>query len=231
MEKPNEKQNTIPSDKEFRDEGNNIHAEKYLLESLAEQPELSERIAPPPPLKPLNLSALCAEDDDGEESRVVPVHAQTKRPPPYGWFRMYPRKERWKTYYWLKPGEGRWENALLVVPQIAKGLEGLAKRFVLAPYQLADGTLGFWPLGRMAAGTRNSWTESAWTIAFEAVREWRRVVPNMVGKTYMSERPVNPKPDPVWPEWSEIEDLLKSTLRDRIIDTADHEELRKLRME
>lgn len=81
-----------------------------------------------------------------------------------------------------------------------------------------------------ADGSTNPWNESALAATEEAERGWVKVVSNMGAGMYDVHAAVANFPDPEWPDVS-FGELLKLAFKGRLIDSLDHDLLRKLRGE
>jgi hypothetical protein len=88
------------------------------------------------------------------------------------------------------------------------------------------GTPFVWPLKT----TDNSWTRSAHDAVEIAKNRWIQLKPNKELGGYEIRPASNQEREPVWPDLS-FDKLIDLAFRGRVIDTADHPVLRKLRGE
>jgi hypothetical protein len=79
-------------------------------------------------------------------------------------------------------------------------------------------------------GTLDDWNRSALEAAQVAMKKWVRVQSNRSLGAYEIYEAAAPWGDPEWPD-VQFKDLLKIAFKDRLIDTADHPVLKRLRGE
>lgn len=112
----------------------------------------------------------------------------------------------------------------------------LACEPLLKPYRLVaalsrQGVNFLWPLRLPGPdGKLDTWSESALQAAEEAKANWVRVVANMSLGGYDVTAATGVLPEPVFPTGG-FHELLKIAFRGKLIDSADHPVLRKLRGE
>jgi hypothetical protein len=117
----------------------------------------------------------------------------------------------------------------IVLPEVAKELAGEVKNVVLYTYTTRSGDLFLWPIKSLVdLAMSNPWIETAHQAAVIAKEKWIRVVANQNARSYDILEPVNPIPDPTWPELSMIE-ILNIAFRGRIVTTLDDEIILKLK--
>jgi hypothetical protein len=88
-----------------------------------------------------------------------------------------------------------------------------------------------WPIRLPAPDGRiDSYNASALEAAQRAMRSWVRVAANIGLKAYNVWEATAPLPPPIWPE-KPFRELLRIAFRGKVIETADHPVLRKLRGE
>ncbi len=152
------------------------------------------------------------------------------------------RKPRKQEFVRVRPGE-EWRLAtMLIEDEISREV------YVLAPAlhaELADdavpafvftaitksGDVFLWMVkAPKADGSTNPWNESALAATEEAERGWVKVVSNMGAGMYDVHAAVANFPEPTWPELT-FPELLKLAFKGRLIDTLDHDLLRRLRGE
>ena len=92
-----------------------------------------------------------------------------------------------------------------------------------------QGVVFLWPVRLPAPdGKVNEWHRSLREAAETAVGKWSRVRANMSLGAYESTVAESAIADPVWPEAS-FKELIRIGFRDRVIDTATHAVVRRLR--
>jgi hypothetical protein len=93
------------------------------------------------------------------------------------------------------------------------------------------GNFFLWPIPLPGEDGRwNEWHRSAAEIAAMAKERWLRVVSNRQLGAYEARVATGDLPEPTWPEET-FDDLLRTALRDKFIDSANHPVLRRLRGE
>jgi hypothetical protein len=76
-------------------------------------------------------------------------------------------------------------------------------------------------------GRPNSWNDTKSAAVEKAEETWVRIVSNLARRAYDINLPVNPKPDPEWPEIS-FNELLKLAFKGNVIDSTDHPIVKKI---
>ena len=105
-------------------------------------------------------------------------------------------------------------------------LQGGLRAVILAAWLGCDGTTGVWAApGSSIAG---SWYDSGQEILAIGRKGWVRIQTHNKEKRYLHFLPVNPVPDRDWPDIS-FGDMLKKAFGSRVVDSAEHELIRKLR--
>jgi hypothetical protein len=91
--------------------------------------------------------------------------------------------------------------------------------------------LRLWPVKLPGPdGKHLEWYRSAAEAAEMAMEKWVRVTSNMSLRAYEIFQSVRDFPDPEWPDVS-FQEILKIAFRDRIVTSADHVLLQRLRGE
>jgi len=91
------------------------------------------------------------------------------------------------------------------------------------------GVLFMWPVRVPAADGRvNGWHQSAAAAAQHAMKSWVRIKSNMGLGAYEIFEAESSIPDPVWPELS-FEAIYRIAFKDRLIVSADHPVIKRLR--
>lgn len=86
-----------------------------------------------------------------------------------------------------------------------------------------------WPVKLPGAdGKHNEWHRSAAEAAERAMQRWVRLTANLSLGAYEMFEATGDLPEPEWPDLPFV-DILKIAFRDRIVDTADHPVVQRLR--
>jgi hypothetical protein len=119
----------------------------------------------------------------------------------------------------------------LVTPDLAQQLPG---EFSVATLYLAinrQGVVFLWQVKLPGSdGKHNEWHRSAAEGAERAMGSWVRVTANMSLGAYEIREATGELPEPDWPAYP-FEEILRVAFRDRIVDSADHPLLQRLRGE
>ena len=140
----------------------------------------------------------------------------------------------------VRPGEA-WRLPMLVVelreeretyavaPALAEELAAEGRPVQLYTCLSRGGALFLWPVPLPGPdGKRNQWHESAHAIAERATECWVRAVPDQAAGMYQPMVAAAQLGEPAWPEIG-FGDALRLAFRDRLIDSADHPVVRRLR--
>jgi hypothetical protein len=120
-------------------------------------------------------------------------------------------------------------EAYLVSRNMVDELATEAEPFSLYTAINRQGVVFLWPVRLPAPdGKVNEWHRSLREAAETAVSKWTRVRANMSLGAYESTVAESAIADPVWPEAS-FQELIRIGFRDRVIDTATHPVVRRLR--
>jgi hypothetical protein len=120
-------------------------------------------------------------------------------------------------------------EAYLVSRNMVDELATEAEPFSLYTAINRQGVVFLWPVRLPAPdGKVNEWHRSLREAAETAVGKWSRVRANMSLGAYESTVAESVIADPVWPEAS-FQELIRIGFRDRVIDTATHAVVRRLR--
>jgi len=122
-------------------------------------------------------------------------------------------------------------DSYLVANEIANSISGEVSAMDLVPTMTRQGTLFLWPIPLPNQdGKINTWSESRREAAVLATQGWVRVASNMDLKAYEVFQPVVAIPPPVFPNLT-IGEMVRIAARGRLITSADHPILRRLRGE
>lgn len=168
-------------------------------------------------------------DAKGLVSVKTPTKLTVCKPSNTQWFRTFPDHTKWPQFQIFEAKAGLDREHFIVTPEVAGLVSDVVALKFIVPTMRLEGGIFFWPITAPVPGRRpNSWAESALIIAEEAQREWRRMTANSDEGRYDRHAPVTPPADPSWPAWEEIELMLELAFSDRIINSADHPEVKKL---
>jgi hypothetical protein len=189
------------------------------------EPAVSEEKSPFADIKKLRLRNKARIES---ESGSISVTAGA---PPNDKFFMCPPKDEWylPAMVWVDPqdrrkvyyiGEGLWELS---------DLQGALKPVMLAPWMLADGTLGMWPISTREFGGAD-WRDSALEAVRQARTGWVRVQSDPKARRWRSFPPHEPLDRRDWPPDLSPEKFYERAFgKARLALTADHNLVRRLR--
>jgi hypothetical protein len=179
--------------------------------------------------KDLNALRLAPGDGGGAGIQELLTHVPLERPRRQEFFRTH-RDPDWSlTTSILFDDENFGRDAYLVMPQMRGALLGDARPVLLTPIITRQGVFKFWPLKLpLDDGRPNAWFESAREALELSKERWVCMKPDMALGAYRVLQAIGDIPDPVWPN-KPINELLEIAFRGRIIDSADHPFVRRLR--
>jgi hypothetical protein len=120
-------------------------------------------------------------------------------------------------------------EVFFVVPDLHAELAGELKQVLLVTAINRQGVVFLWPVPLPdEGGRRNAWGETAREACELAKSSWVRLAPDMSLGAYRVYEAEGQLSAPVWPDKS-LSDLLKLGFRDRIIDSAEHPVVKRLR--
>lgn len=120
-------------------------------------------------------------------------------------------------------------EVFFVVPELRAELAGELKPVLLVTAITRQGVVLLWPVALPdESGRRNAWAETAREACELAKVSWVRLVADMSLGAYRIYQAEGQLSDPVWPG-KPLPELLKLGFKDRIIDSADHPVVRRLR--
>jgi hypothetical protein len=154
---------------------------------------------------------------------TVPVRKPNKQ----DFVRVHPNEEYRTDVLMIELKEDR--ESYLVSRNMVDELATEAEPFSLYTAINRQGVVFLWPVRLPAPdGKVNEWHRSLREAAETAVGTWSRVRANMSLGAYESTVAESVIADPVWPEAS-FQELIRIGFRDRVIDTATHAVVRRLR--
>jgi hypothetical protein len=170
--------------------------------------------------KALNYEAIGVK----QEIATLRIH----KPPKQEYVRVHPSEDYLAEVPLLELKEER--EFYLIHPAMQAELE---EEIVFYRLYLAIGRSGvpfLWPVRLPGPdGKQNPWHESAEKIALLGRTKWVRLVPKPAAGMYVPLTGSESLPGPDWPELPSMRDLLRLAFGDRLIDTADHPVIRRLR--
>jgi hypothetical protein len=117
----------------------------------------------------------------------------------------------------------------LLTPAMASQLPGEFAAATLFTTVNRQGVLHLWPVKLPGAdGKHNEWHRSAAEAAERAMKRWVRLTANLSLGAYEMFEATGDLSEPEWPSLPFV-DILKIAFRDRIVDTADHPLVQRLR--
>lgn len=155
---------------------------------------------------------------------VVPV----SRPPQQQFFQVHPDPEWRAPLPLIKLKEQ--DETYLVGPGLYADLASEIERKLVVACVTRSGGAYLWPIKLPDLdGSHNPWHASAMAIVQEHAGKWIRVTANReLGGYDVLIAEARDLPEPVWPECG-LEGLVETAFKGKIIDTADHIVIRKLR--
>jgi hypothetical protein len=120
-------------------------------------------------------------------------------------------------------------ETFFVVPELRVELAGEIKPVLLVTAITRQGVMILWPVPLPdEGGRRNAWAETAREACDLAKTAWVRLAPDMSLGAYRIYEAEGQLSEPAWPD-KPLSELLKLGFRDRIIDSADHPVIKRLR--
>jgi hypothetical protein len=116
-----------------------------------------------------------------------------------------------------------------VAPELRAELAGELKPVLLVTAISRQGVVFLWPVPLPdEGGRRNAWAETAREACELAKTEWVRLAADMSLGAYRVYQAEGQLSAPVWPDKS-LSELLKLGFKDRIVDSAEHPVVKRLR--
>lgn len=117
----------------------------------------------------------------------------------------------------------------IVTPALSSAVVGEVTPVVLFTAITRQGIPFLWPAKLPSPeGRRDEWARSAIAAADLAMKRWVRVVSNLSLGAYEAHIAEGALDEPEWPDAS-LQELVTTAFRGRVIDTTEHEVLRRLR--
>ena len=117
----------------------------------------------------------------------------------------------------------------LLLPELRAELAGESKPVLLVTAISREAVVILWPVPLPdESGRRNAWAETAREACELAKSAWVRLAADMSLGAYRIYEAEGQLSEPIWPEKT-LPELLKLAFKDRIIDSADHPVIRRLR--
>jgi hypothetical protein len=149
-----------------------------------------------------------------------------RKPNKHEFIRVRPGDE-WKCKV-LTYKTGDVDELFVVAPAMLSALQQLTTPTQLHTAITQDGIVFLLPVTLPSSdGKPNSWNDTKAAAVQNAELNWVRIVANQARKAYDINLPVNPKPDPEWPDYS-FDELLKLAFKGNVIDSIDHPVVKKI---
>lgn len=181
---------------------------------------------------PFDLSLLkLSQDFESSGGAVRKLHTTipVKKPSKQVFFRAFPAPDYQVVVAAVELKEEQDGGVYLVAPSLRDQLLDEIQILRLVTCIDRADNLFFWPLKCPKNGERtNHWHESAERALSYAEKSWVRVKANMIAGHYDVVQPVANFPDPETPELT-LQQLIEIAFRGRMIDSAEHPVLKKLR--
>jgi hypothetical protein len=175
----------------------------------------------------LEALKLSPEDITTVGSREVLNRVPIRRPNPQEYFRVHPGLDMQLTTGVFTDSAER--ETYFVAPGLRGELAGEWLPRLLVTVLTRQNVLLLWPVPLPdESGRRNAWAESAREACEQAKSHWVRLRSDMslgAYRIYLAEGKLS---EPDWPDKS-FKEILALGFRDRVIDSADHPVIRRLR--
>ena len=199
---------------------------KAPIEAAADQ-----AAAPAQPANPFDLSKFRLKQDFIETggAKKVLLIVPVRKPNPQSFIRVRPEPEFRATWAVIELKDDR--ERYLVLPDIAAALPNEVKFETIYTAVDRQNNVFLWPVRMPVGGERdNDYWRSGRQCAELAMQVWIRIQTNQAIGAYEPSEAIADFPDPVWPSES-YEQLLRTGFRDRLVDSAEHPVLKRLRGE
>jgi hypothetical protein len=153
-------------------------------------------------------------------------HVPIRKPNRHEFFRTRSEPGMWFDTGVFEDKEER--EIFMVLPSMREALVGEIKPVLLVPSITRQGVLLLWPLKLPMEGPGRSWAETARQAAELAKTKWVRLVPDMGLGGYRIYQAEGALSEPEWPD-KPLNEIMEIAFRDRIVDSADHPVVRRLR--
>lgn len=176
-----------------------------------------------------NLEAIRLNPDAASTAGVREAlrHVPVRKPNRMEFIRVHPDAEMQLATGVFVDREER--EVFFVVPELRAELAGEVKPVLLATAITRQGVVILWPVPLPdESGRRNAWAETAREAYELAKSAWVRLAPDMSLGAYRIYEAEGQLSEPVWPEKT-LPELLKLGFKDRIIDSAEHPVIKRLR--
>lgn len=176
----------------------------------------------------INLDALRLPQNYNEITQVKLqiLKVAIRKPTKHEFIRVRPGDD-WKCKV-LTYKSGDADVLFVVAPPMLSALQQLTTPTQLHTAINQDGIVFLLPVTLPSSdGKPNSWNDTKAAAVKEAETDWVRIVANQDRRAYDINLPVNPKPDPEWPDYS-FDELLKLAFKGNVIDSIDHPIVKKI---
>lgn len=174
----------------------------------------------------------CVLKQDFENISGVKKHLTTvpvRKPNKHEWVRVNPLPEYHRDFALLQLEEDKSE-VYLVMPHVAQTIPGDYRHATLFTAVNTSGTVFLWPVFYPTGSRDSDWLRTSREGAEMAMNCWVRISANMNLGAYELREATGIMTEPQWPEQSPVE-LMRIAFRLRLIDTAEHHVLQRLRGE
>jgi len=179
----------------------------------------------------IDFDALRLPTDYEALAGVEPAHLTIKirKPNRQEWFRVHSDPDwTFRTLMFMSQED---RELFLIAPSIQPALASELRPVALHATINRAGHVFLWPIPMPGPdGRRNDWHSSALVAAEKSRTQWIRSAADMSLGAYQVFTTTAPLPDPIWPELSQ-EQIYERAFRDRLIRSADHPALKRLRGE
>jgi hypothetical protein len=176
-----------------------------------------------------NLEAirLSPDADATAGTREVLRHVPVRKPNRTEFVRVHPDTEMQLATGVFVDREER--ETFFCVPELRAELAGELKPVLLVTAISRQDVVFLWPVPLPdEGGRRNAWAETAREACELAKTAWMRLAPDMSLGAYRIYEAEGQLSAPVWPDKT-LTELLKLAFKDRIIDSAEHPVVKRLR--
>jgi hypothetical protein len=179
------------------------------------------------PFADLSKLRMTAENVIDAGVRKLLTSVPVGRPGPQEWFQVHSDTSYRDTYGLIADGKSK--DFYLVLPTVADELAGEFHVYTLYTYVTRKDIVGIWPARVPGPDDKsNDWWRTAHEAANQAMQGWTRLTANMDLGAYEVRIAPGIKAQPNFPP-EPFADLLRVAFRDKVINNADHELVKKLR--
>ncbi len=209
---------------------NNLVTETSVTETCTENTKLtSDAVETKEIVNKLSKYRLSQDFHKQGNAEKIQVPLSVRKPERGEYIRVFPDNDDPYSVITLEFKEGNNTTLYLVSPEIAVQIEDEVRTSRLQLTTTRYEAYYIWPL-KISKGRSNSWNDSAYAAAQEAMESWVRVKSMLDIGVYEPWRATAEIPEPTWPEKS-MDELVDEAFGENKIDSMDHIVLKKLRGE